>query len=59
MVGLGFGWAVLPEAVAEAGVAPLRKHRTEPVTRRLLAAVWRTSAAGNPRVEAFRSVAAV
>ena len=59
MVGLGFGWAVLPEAVAEAGVAPLWKRRTEPVARRVLAAVWRTSAAGNPRLEAFRSVAAV
>lgn len=58
MVGLGFGWAVLPEAVAEAGVEPLRKARPAPVARRLLSAVWRASTAGNPRVETFRSFAA-
>jgi DNA-binding transcriptional LysR family regulator len=56
MVGLGFGWAVLPEAVAETRSDPLRKHRPDAVAHRLLVAVWRVSAEGNPRVEAFRSV---
>ncbi|MDF1596760.1 MAG: LysR family transcriptional regulator [Acidimicrobiia bacterium] len=57
MVGLGFGWAVLPEAVAEGGITPLEKSRPGPVARRLLAAVWRASAAGNPRLAAFLAVA--
>lgn len=58
MVVLGFGWAILPEAVAEAGRTPLQKRRSDPVARRLLAAAWRASSAGNPRLEAFRAAAA-
>ncbi|MDH5373102.1 MAG: LysR family transcriptional regulator substrate-binding protein, partial [Acidimicrobiia bacterium] len=57
MVVLGFGWTILPEAVAEAGREPLTKHRAEPVAHRLMAAVWRASAAGNPRLAAFRTAA--
>ena len=57
MVGLGFGWAVLPEAAAEAGSEPLIKRSPDPVAHRLLVAAWRASTAGNPRVEAFRSAA--
>lgn len=55
MVGLGFGWAVLPEAVAKTGADPLRKRNREPVATRHMVAAWRTSATNNPRIEAFRS----
>ncbi len=58
MVVLGLGWSILPEAVAESGRQPLHKRRPEPVAQRLLAAAWRSSSAGNPRLEAFRSSAA-
>jgi LysR family hydrogen peroxide-inducible transcriptional activator len=57
MVGLGFGWSILPEAVGETGPFQLEKRRAKPVARRLLVAAWRQSASPNPRIEAFRVAA--
>ena len=57
MVGLGFGWSILPEAVGEAGPFQLEKRRAEPVASRRLVAAWRKSASGNPRITAFRAAA--
>lgn len=57
MVGLGFGWSILPEAVGEAGPFQLEKRRVRPVASRSLVAAWRQSASQNPRIAAFREAA--
>lgn len=55
MVGLGFGWSILPEAVAERGRDPLVKKRRRSVASRSIYAAWRRSAARNPRLVSFRN----
>jgi len=56
MVALGFGWSVLPAAVAEEGPEPLRR-RGRKLTQRSLVAVRRAGAAPDPRAEAFLELA--
>ena len=57
MVGMGFGWSILPAAVVEGSGGSLDKYQSEPVAKRSLCAVWRGSADGNPRMLAFRDLA--
>jgi DNA-binding transcriptional LysR family regulator len=57
MVGMGFGWSILPAAVVDGSIGSLDKYRPDPVAVRSLCAVWRRSADGNPRMLAFRDLA--
>jgi DNA-binding transcriptional LysR family regulator len=57
MVALGFGWSVLPRAVAESGAEPLKAARVRPVARRRIVASRRHAAGEDPRVEKFLELA--
>jgi len=57
MVFLGFGWSVLPAAVAEAGPEPLRRRRGGPVAVRRICAARRRNAPVDPRAESFLAMA--
>jgi DNA-binding transcriptional LysR family regulator len=57
MVALGFGWSVLPAAVAESPPEPLRR-RGKSIARRSLLAVRRPDAPPDARAEAFLRLAA-
>lgn len=57
MVALGFGWSVLPAAVAEAAPSPLRRRRGGAVAVRTLCVARRRHAVTDPRVESFLALA--
>jgi len=57
MVALGFGWSVLPRAVAESGPQPLKPARARPVASRQIVASRRVAAGSDPRVEKFLELA--
>lgn len=57
MVALGFGWSVLPRAVAESGPAPLKPARARPVASRQIVVSRRVSAVGDARAERFVELA--
>ncbi len=58
MVALGFGWSVLPAAVAESGPQPLRRRRREGVIAvRTLCFSRRRGAPDDPRVKALLDLA--
>lgn len=57
MVALGFGWSVLPAAVAEAPPHPLRRKRGGPVAVRTLCVARRKNAAPDARVDSFLALA--
>ncbi len=57
MVALGFGWSVLPAAVAETDTPPLRRHDETPIAERSLLAVRRGTAPPDARAEVFLALA--
>ena len=57
MVALGFGWSVLPAAVAEAGSRPLRRRKGGAVAVRTLCVARRRNAPEDPRVDSFLALA--
>lgn len=57
MVALGFGWSVLPAAVAESGPDGLRRRRGGPVAVRSVCAVRRRNAPHDGRAETFLAMA--
>lgn len=57
MVALGFGWSVLPAAVAEAPPHPLRRKRGGAVAVRTLCVARRRHAPEDPRVDSFLALA--
>lgn len=57
MVSLGFGWSVLPRAVAESGPEPLAAARARPVARRHIVASTRAASGDDPRAEKFMELA--
>ena len=57
MVALGFGWSVLPAAVAEAPPHPLRRKRGGAVAVRTLCVARRKHAAPDARVDSFLALA--
>ena len=57
MVALGFGWSVLPAAVAESGPESLRRRRGGPVAVRTICTVRRRNAPADPRAESFLAMA--
>jgi DNA-binding transcriptional LysR family regulator len=56
MVRLGMGWAVLPEAQAEAGVESLERVRRLPIGVRRLVVARRSGAPADAAVEALATV---
>jgi len=57
MVALGFGWSVLPRAVAESGPEPLQPARVRPVARRNIVVSRRVAAGEDSRAEKFLDLA--
>ena len=57
MVALGFGWSVLPRAVAESGPEPLKPARSRPVASRQIVVSRRVSSVGDARAERFVDLA--
>jgi DNA-binding transcriptional LysR family regulator len=57
MVALGFGWSVLPRAVAESGPAPLKPARVRPVARRRIVVSRRKAAGEDARALRFLELA--
>jgi DNA-binding transcriptional LysR family regulator len=57
MVSLGFGWSVLPRAVAESGPAPLKPARVRPVAKRRIVVSRRKAAGDDARAVRFLELA--
>lgn len=57
MVSLGFGWSVLPRAVAESGSQPLKPARVKPVARRNIVVSRRAAAGEDARAGKFLELA--
>lgn len=57
MVALGFGWSVLPRAVAESGPEPLEPARVRPVAHRGIVVARRAAVGEDPRAETFLELA--